>query len=243
MTHAIRYVLLGMVAFVCACVSHEAIGHGGACLATGGRVVLLTSVFFRCEPGSSFVDVAGTLMNLAVAGLAWLAWTKGTPSPTLRLFAIFVFAFNALWGTGYLIYSAVLDTGDLAFVWRLNPVAEPWLWRILLGVAGVFLYSRAMRTLAPLLPPRLPVLLVYLSAGALAVSSVTLARTDLLAAVREALAESLLASAGLAYLALVSRRPHDVDTNAAPISGWFTMAAVPIIGVFLYSLGRGLGPA
>src|SRR3954469_9700508 len=153
-----------MVAFVCACVSHEAIGHGGACLATGGRIVLLTSVFFRCEPGSSFVDAAGTIMNLAVAGLAWLTFARSTPSSTLRLFAIFVFAFNALWGTGYFIYSAVLDTGDLAFVWRVNPLAAPWLWRLVLGGVGVFLYSRAMRVMAPLLPPKLPVLLVYFSA-------------------------------------------------------------------------------
>jgi hypothetical protein len=241
---AIRYVVLGMLAFVCACVSHEAIGHGGACLAGGGRIVLLTSVFFRCEPATSLVDAAGTVMNLAVAGLAWLAFSRFALSSTMRLFAIFVFAFNAMWGTGYFIYSAVLNTGDLAFVWRAYTVAPEWLCRVLLGGVGVFLYSRAMRAMAPRLPPRLPVLLIYFSVGMLAVVSVTLARIDLLAAIREALAESLLASAGLAYLALVSAKSRAANTSAAPpISGWFTMAAVPIIVAFLLLLGRGVVPA
>jgi len=238
---AIRYALLGMLAFICACVSHEAIGHGGACLATGGRVVLLTSVFFHCEPASAFVDAAGTVLNLAVAGLAWLALARCTLSSTMRLFAIFVFAFNALWGTGYFIYSAVLDTGDLAFVWRDNPEVPAWLWRASLGAVGIFLYSRAMRSMAPRLPPRLPVLIVYVSAGVLAVASVTLARTDFFAAAREALAESVLASAGLAYLALTDGKPRALSTTAvSPIAGWFAMACVPIIAVFLLSLGRGV---
>jgi len=240
----IRYALLGMLAFICACVPHEAIGHGGACLAIGGRIELLTSVFFRCDPGTWLVDVAGTLMNLGVAALAWWAFAKGKLSSTMRLFALFVFVFNVFWGTGYFIYSAILGSGDLSFIWREHQALPPWLWRTLLGALGIFPYRRAMRVMSTHLQPRLPVLIVYLSAEALAVISVTLARTDLVAAIREALAESLLASAGLAYLALSSGDSRDSNTAAvSPISGWFTMAAVPIIAAFLLLLGRGLGPA
>jgi hypothetical protein len=241
---AIRYALLGMLAFICACVPHEAIGHGGACLATGGHIQLLTSVFFRCSPSTLSVDLAGTIMNLAVAGFAWWAFAKCRLSPTMRLFALFVFAFNAFWGAGYFIYSAVLDIGDLSSIWRENQGLPPWLWRTLLGAVGVLLYGRAMRVMSPHLPARIPLLIVYLSAGALAVISVTLARTDLSAAIREAVAESVLASAGLPYLALAPKYSRESNGRAVwPIAGWFTMAAVPIIAVFLLLLGRGLGPA
>jgi hypothetical protein len=199
---AIRYVLLGMLAFVCACVAHEAIGHGGACLATGGRIVLLTSVYARCAPGAPVIDAAGPFMNLAVAAIAWrvLAWRE--PPSTMKLLAVFVFAFNALWGAGYFIYSAVLDIGDLTFVWRDLHATPPWLWRTMLGALGVMLYGVCLRLLAPHLPPKLPVLVAYISAGTLAVVSVTFANTELVPAMREAVSESLLASVGLPYLAL-----------------------------------------
>lgn len=94
------YALLGMLAFVCACIAHEAVGHGGACLASGGRIVLLTSVCFRCQPGLPLVDAAGPLANLAVAGAAWFALARFPLSATTRLLATFVLAFNAMWGAG-----------------------------------------------------------------------------------------------------------------------------------------------
>ncbi len=241
---ALRYALLGMLAFICACVPHEAIGHGGACLVTGGHIELLTSVFFHCRPGNGLVDAAGIIMNLVVAGLAWWVFKGSRANSTMQLFALFVFAFNTFWGTGYFLYSAVLDTGDLSFIWRGDHSLPPWLWRTLLAALGAFLYARAMRVMSPHLPPRLAVLIVYLSAGALAVISVMLAKTDLLASIHEALAESVLAFAGLPYLALASGNARESNVLAAtPISRWFTMAAVPIIAVFLLSLGRGLGPA
>jgi hypothetical protein len=238
---AIRYVLLGMLAFICACVAHEAIGHGGACLATGGRIVLLTSVYARCAPGAPVIDAAGPLMNLVFAGIAWPVFAWRQPSSTLGLLAVFVFAFNAMWGTGYFIYSAVLGIGDLAFVWRDVHAAPAWLWRLLLGAIGVVLYRASLRVLAPCLPPKLPVLVAYISAGTLAVVSVTFANTELVPAMREAVSETLLASVGLAYLALFPRRVRATPvTVPVHVSGWFTMAAVLIIVAFLWSLGRGL---
>jgi hypothetical protein len=238
---AIRYVLLGMLAFVCACVAHEAIGHAGACLATGGRIVLLTSVYARCAPGAPVIDAAGPLMNLVVAAMAWRVFAWREPSSTMGQLAVFVFAFNAMWGAGYFIYSAVLDIGDLTFVWRDLHATPPWLWRTVLGLLGVMLYRASLRVIAQRLPPKLPVLLAYVSAGALAVISVCFANTDLIPAMREAVSESLLASVGLAYLALFPRKFRATPvTVPVHVSGWFTMAAVPIIVAFLWSLGRGL---
>ena len=42
---------IAAAAIIAAClttIAHEALGHGGACLASGGRIVLLTSVYFEC---------------------------------------------------------------------------------------------------------------------------------------------------------------------------------------------------
>jgi hypothetical protein len=239
---AIRFALLGMIGFVCACLSHEAIGHCGACLATGGRILLLTSVYARCAPGAPFVDAGGILMNLAVAAACWLALARLELSSTMKLFTVFVFAFNAMWGAGYFIYSAVLDVGDLGFVWRDLHASPAWLWRLAMGGIGVYLYGVALRVLAPRLPPKLPVLVAYFSAGALAAISVTLAHTNLLPALREALSESLLASIGLPYLVLFPGRFRAADSAVpAQVSGWFTMVAIPVIVVFLLSMGRGFG--
>ncbi|WP_204350380.1 hypothetical protein, partial [Klebsiella pneumoniae] len=56
-----------------AVVAHEAIGHGAMCLASGGRIRLLTTVYFRCVAGNSWVAATGPLMNLLVALVCWSA--------------------------------------------------------------------------------------------------------------------------------------------------------------------------
>src|SRR5258708_35955427 len=50
---------IAAVAFIVACVSHEAVGHGGMCLAVGGRIALLTSVYFHCANGGPITHAAG----------------------------------------------------------------------------------------------------------------------------------------------------------------------------------------
>src|SRR5215470_6235351 len=39
---------LGIAAYLIADVLHEVVGHGTACLMSGARITLLTSVYFRC---------------------------------------------------------------------------------------------------------------------------------------------------------------------------------------------------
>jgi putative Ca2+/H+ antiporter (TMEM165/GDT1 family) len=232
-----------MLAFISACVAHEAVGHGGACLATGGQITLLTTVYFHCRPGSTLIDIAGPVMNLVMAGIAWRVVSRTSLSVWVGLLAAFAFAFNALWGVGYLIYSAALDIGDWAPVFRDLQGAAYWVVRIGIGLAGLWLYRLAVQAIAPRLPSKIPLLIGYGSAVAIATLSVLCARTPILPALREALQESLVASVGLLLLAFKSDRTRvaDGELAAKTPANWLVIAGVPVIIAFLLLQGRGFG--
>ena len=60
---------IALVAYAAANVSHEAVGHGGACVALGGKPNVLSSIHFDCgeEAISALarrgVAAAGTIVN------------------------------------------------------------------------------------------------------------------------------------------------------------------------------------
>lgn len=147
---------LAALAIMTACTAHEAIGHGSACLAIGGRVTLLTSVYFHCSSGGPLTDAAaGPTMNLIFGAACWCAlrsWSK--PPMQWHLFLAFTMAFNLFWGVGYFVFSAITDTGDWAFVLR-DLALRPRLWLPLMGALGVCLYG-SMRLVAAWLPARTP---------------------------------------------------------------------------------------
>ena len=232
---------MGGVAFASACVAHEALGHGGACLLTGGKVLLLTSVYFRCVPGLPVVDAAGPLMNLSVAAVAMLALRRLRAPGDARIFAALVVAFNALLGAGYFMFSAITDQGDWAFVLQDLGVAYPGAWRMLLGVLGAWLYRNALRATSPCLPRGAPLAWAYVAGGAVEMASTLFFSGPPLPALREAAQESLLASAGLLYLAFA--RTGTVQSAPAPIAEpsvrWAWPLCVGLLIVFLITMGPG----
>ena len=67
---------IAAAAIIAAClttIAHEAFGHGGACLASGGRIELLTSVYFECAPRAWPIALAGPLGDLAWAAVTGVA--------------------------------------------------------------------------------------------------------------------------------------------------------------------------
>src|SRR6185503_6556660 len=54
---------LGIVAFVAQSLLHEAVGHGAACLAIGGRITWLTPMYMRCSVESPAMVAAGPALN------------------------------------------------------------------------------------------------------------------------------------------------------------------------------------
>jgi hypothetical protein len=234
---------IAVLAFIVACVAHEAVGHGGTCLAFGGQVTLLTSVYFHCLNGSPLGDAAGPLMNLTVGAMCWIV-LRARPSLSghWRLFLVFAMAFNLFWGAGYFVFSAVTDHGDWAFVLRDLALQPRWLWRGLMGVLGAYLYHRSIRRVAFYLPSGTPLVVPYLAAGAVSCLAALFFAGPILPAVREAAQESFGAGVGLLLLAYRNSHPAESPPSVVlvnPSKGWMLTSALVTLA-FVATLGRGL---
>src|SRR5690348_15553402 len=138
------------VVHVIASVTHEAIGHGGACLLTGCTPQLLTTMSFQGDERAlssvavRFIEAGGTFANLLAASVAiWFLRrrTHATAGP-LWFFLWLLTTVNLLQACGYLLYSGVANIGDWAAIVRgLRPT---WLWRVGLAVIGGYGYWRSI---------------------------------------------------------------------------------------------------
>jgi hypothetical protein len=235
-------VAISTLAFIVACVAHEALGHGGMCVAVGGRVTLLTSVYFHCANGGPLTDAAGSLMNLAVGALFWsVLRIRRSLSTNRRLFVVFAMAFNLFWGAGYFVFSAVTQGGDWAFVLRDLALQPRWLWWCVMGVLGVYLYYRSIALVAFHLPPRTPLVAPYLAAGAVSCFAAIFFAGPMLPAIGEAAQESFGAGVGLLFLAYRNSSRTESQSSVALIGhsyGWLVAAALATLA-FVAVLGRG----
>jgi hypothetical protein len=251
----------GVVAACQSSVAHEAIGHGGTCIAVGGRITLLTSVYFRCVGGGAVTDAGGPLGNLALAAMCWMLLRAKPPAtPPLWLLLVLLMAFNGFWGAGYLVYSGVLDIGDWAFAARGLFSAGVWQWRPVAVVLGVALYVvtlrgvvLAMRAVAPEGPNpsarmkrllRIPYVAAAVSAciAAAFFKGSSLAPGGVFGAVREAALEIGVASIGLWFAAGRYVAPPMPGTILAPIGHnqpWL-VAGFIVFAVFTATMGRGI---
>jgi hypothetical protein len=144
---------LGILAFAVADVSHEALGHGLATLAVGGKAVLLSTCYFDSSGHySKWIPAAGGLMNLAVGlgSLAALRWFARI-GPLPGYFLVLVAAFNLFFAFGYPAYSGIAQFGDWAAV--ISGCEPQWLWRVLLVVVAVAGYYTSMRLLSRAIAP------------------------------------------------------------------------------------------
>jgi hypothetical protein len=236
-------VALAALSFIAACVAHEAIGHGGACIAIGGHVTLLTSVYFHCSNGGPLTDAAGPTMNLVVGAACWYALrSRSKPSMQWRLFLALTMAFNLFWGAGYFVFSSITDTGDWAFVLRGLALQPRPLWLFLMGAFGVALYYRSMRLIAARLPGGTPLVVAYLSAGAVSCLGVLFFNGPVLPALREAAMESFGAAISLLLLARrtsTPREPAVAEMVVTRSNGWILASAFATLA-FVATLGRGL---
>jgi hypothetical protein len=144
---------LGVLAFALADVSHEALGHGLATIAVGGRVDLLTTCFLNSSGNySKWIPAAGGLTNLAV-GLCSLATVRSSSGwgAHWRYFLVLVAAFNLFFAFGYPAYSGIARFGDWAAV--ISGCEPHWLWRVLLILVSIVGYYGSMRLLGRQLAP------------------------------------------------------------------------------------------
>ncbi len=72
-------IAIALVAYAASNILHEAVGHGGACIALGGKPLVLSSVHFECgeetmsDVARRVVSAAGTIVNFIAGALALIA--------------------------------------------------------------------------------------------------------------------------------------------------------------------------
>jgi len=127
-----------IVATVIVDLIHEGLGHGGMCVATGGRPLVLSTVHFDCSADTRLVAAGGTLANLIFGGLFWIAERGVKRSASWRYFFWLLMTFNLLSAGGYFLFSGIGNIGDWAAVvagWQ-----PAWVWRVGLAALGIVTY-------------------------------------------------------------------------------------------------------
>jgi hypothetical protein len=138
--------LAALVACAAPNVRHEAVGHGGACLALGGKPLVLLSAHFECgEQGMSALAIcavaaAGTIVNFIIGALALVVFKTANPlhKPYAAYFLWLFTTLNLLSGVGYFFFSGISGIGDWADVAR--GTIPPFVWRPAMSVFGGTLY-------------------------------------------------------------------------------------------------------
>jgi len=138
---------ISILAFIFTDLIHEALGHGVAALILGARSLTLSSVALSTDISGRLLSASGTLANFLLAGILLFALKRTSGgSIHLRYFRILAFAGNAFVGTGYLLFSGLLNVGDWADV--ISGFQPAWIFRSTLVVLGVVSYYSAARVTA-----------------------------------------------------------------------------------------------
>lgn len=238
---------IGLLAYASADVTHHALGHGAACLVLGGQIVFLSSSYVHCSLRGATIDLAGPLANL-VLGLGALLAARMTSSRSsaTRLFLVLVAAFNLLWLTLQLVFSAATRTDDWAWAMHQLHVGAPI--RIGMIVVGIVCYAATVRACAVQLAqfghPRARlgriVLTAWLTAGALATATAAFDPSAGAVLVRHVLEQSLGLSIGLLFVPVRASRLASPEGEAALVPfSWVWVAAAAMVGAASVAL---LGP-
>jgi hypothetical protein len=135
----------GILAATLAAVIHETVGHGIGCLADGGKITVLTSIWFRCQGAASLTVAAGPAASL-VAGLVCLSMLhRRSLNGEVRLAITLSAAFNLFWFAGQLVFHAITNGDTWAVMARMQD--WPWWWRPVSAVLGAVCYVAATRAI------------------------------------------------------------------------------------------------
>jgi len=249
---------IAVVIYAAGAVIHEGIGHGGACLVTGGRMAGMSGVHFECDDGGPImVAASGTLMNI-VAGLLLYAALRRAPAarPHLRYALWLGMTVNLMQAAGYFLFSGAFGIGDWADI--LAALGGGGAARAAMATAGALAYlgvvSFAARRLGPLLPAdratarrvaRTLTMVPWIAGGLVSCLSGAFNPVGLVLVAISAAAASFGGTSGLAWM------PEIVGTPWAPLpatgpspptlgrhNGWIAAGVVAAI-VFVAVLGPG----
>lgn len=135
---------VGATAYVAGALIHEGLGHGGACLAVGGRLRGVSLANAGCDGITAgqgrLVAMGGALGNTLMGG-ASAAWLLARPpsDPATRAFLVLHTAVNLQQAAGYLTVGPWLPVGDWGTGGVLAGVERPFAAQLGLSATGVAL--------------------------------------------------------------------------------------------------------
>ncbi len=246
-------IAIAVVAYAACDMVHEVLGHGVACALTGVRALSLSTVALQTSSSSRTVAAAGSIANVVVGMLALLFFPTGKTLGATRYFLWLFAATNLLNGTGYLLFSGVLDFGDWAVV--ISGLEPHWVWRAFLVVGGASLYVGAVCLIAAsaissirngLVDRREIGRLVfpaYIAGGLLFVAGAALNPVGPSLILLSGVSSGFGAMAGLAFVPrIVERRTETATSVARPLRfslGW-AVAGLSVAIAFIAVLGPGV---
>jgi hypothetical protein len=247
---------VAIIAIVIADFIHEGLGHGGMCVATGLRPLVLSTVHFECSADTRLVAAGGTLANLIFGALSWAAMRAVRQAAPWRYFFWLLMTFNLFGVGGYFLFSGIGNIGDWAAVvagWR-----PAWVWRMGLTALGIVTYfflfvPLSLRELRPFLGKdakirmqraRQLTLVPYLTGGVLSCAAGALNPVGPLLILISAAASSFGGNSGMAWMwtLLYGPRIPSSEFQMPEIErslGWIIAAVVLATG-FIAGLGPGV---
>ncbi len=248
---------VGILAYAASMMTHEAFGHGGACLAVGGHNVMLTVWMESCnfpEASRLAVKAAGPGVQFGASLIAWLVLHLAAQRTVrLRYFLWLYMVFNLFISSSYVAFSGFTDFGDAA---ELIAGHQPrMVWRTGLVLLGAVVYFLSIQATALELKRfagldhesrrmyRL-VWIPYVSAGVFACATAAMNRTmGHGEAIRLAALSSFASGAGLfslpdGHLQMTLR----ISSQTAYVrwSAAWGIATAFVVMVFLFFIGPGL---
>jgi hypothetical protein len=250
--HSGTVIAAGVLAATLAAVCHETLGHGLGCIAVGGRITLLTSIWFRCEGATSLTDAGGSITSLAggIMAILFLLSFK-IRSAVVRLILILFGGISLFWFAAQLIDHPIVNRDDWAFIARR--MQWPWVWRPIMVGIGVAGYAAAVRLMFAVLrrkcaPGRKAIWLSYAAATVSAVIAGLMWNAAPLTSAKEAFLTLGIAPLGLLYANRMADREMPADTSETsdprsplPRSWTWIFVSMVVFGMFLAVQGRGLG--
>jgi len=238
---------IGLLAYLTADVAHHALGHGAACLALGGGINALSSIFLDCTLESPTIDLAGPAANLllGVVALAAVAFRRRLPR-SVSLFLVLVAGFNLFWFEMQLVFSAATRTDDWA--WAIQSYGIGDVARYGMIVLGALAYWLTVRIIGARLDcpsrsgARSVVTCAWIASGVIACATAAFDRHPVAAIVQHAAPQSLLLSAGLLFAPRAMSKTHASDETTPAISrswSWIAVAAVASVLSMIF-LGPGV---
>jgi hypothetical protein len=211
-----------------------------------------STVFAPLSTPTRLAGACGTLANLVLGGMAALL-VRVDKRLTSGWYFLWVFGCVSLMNSGRLLYSAISGTGDWSVV--ISTFNPPWLWRMLLAAAGIFIYRPALRFAVTALRDLLVrgevayqdlwrfVLAAYLTASVLFTASAALNPVNSGLVVIGVVGASFGLNFGLLLVPAFISQPVESEptvTRSMPFNWLWLIFAFTAAAAFLAGLGRAI---